>query len=80
MPEIPVFSKADNKNGTNISIMYSTSSVILEKEVEAFSFGSFVADVGGVLGLFIGFSFISLLEFAIECGKKLYFKCGKYKD
>ena len=79
MPEIPVFSKADNKNGTNISIMYSTSSVILEKEVEAFSFGSFVADVGGVLGLFIGFSFISLWDFILVWGTKLYSRCRKSK-
>ena len=80
MPESPVFVRTEYQNETNVFIMYSTSSVILEKEVKAFSFGSFVADVGGVLGLFIGFSFISLLELAIECVKKVYFKCGKYKD
>ena len=59
-------------NQTNITIMFSSSSVTVEKEEKAFTFGSFVADVGGVLGLFIGFSFISLWEFSFVCLCKLY--------
>ena len=74
----PIFTVAQNQ--TNITIMFSSSSVIIEKEEKAFSFGSFVADVGGVLGLFIGFSFINLWEFLIVWQKKLYFKCQRGLD
>ena len=62
---------------TVIYIMLSSSTVILEKEEKAFSFQSLVADVGGVLGLFIGFSFLGLSEFVISWIKKLYAKCRK---
>ena len=81
---INVFQLADNplftlstSNLTVIHIMLSSSTVILEKEEEAFSFQSLVADVGGVLGLFIGFSFLGLSEFAIVWIKKFYEQCRK---
>ena len=64
---------------TNITIMFSSSSVMIEKEEKAFSFGSFVADVGGVLGLFIGFSFINLWESLIVWLNRFYSKCRNYK-
>ena len=60
---------------TLIHIMFSSSTVILEKEEMAFSFQSLVADVGGVLGLFIGFSFLGLSEFAVVWIRKLYLQC-----
>ena len=41
----------------------------MEKEEEAFSFESLVADVGGVLGLFIGFNFLEILQFFIVFGR-----------
>ena len=63
---------------TVIHIMFSSSSVILKKEVKVFSFQSLVADVGGVLGLFIGFSFLGLSEFAIAWIKKFYEHCRKF--
>ena len=77
-PDVDLFQLADSPintvapNQTNITIMFSSSSVTVEKEEKAFTFGSFVADVGGVLGLFIGFSFISLWEFSFVCLCKLY--------
>ena len=51
----------------------------MEREEKAFPFGSLVADVGGVLGLFIGFSFINLWEFSFVWINKLHSKCRKYK-
>ena len=60
-----------------IHIMLSSSDIILEKEEKAFSFQSLVADVGGVLGLFIGFSFLGLAEFALAWTKKFYERCRK---
>ena len=38
--------------------MSVSDNVLVLKEEEAFSFGSFVADCGGVLGLFVGFNFL----------------------
>ena len=69
----PIFVQAPNM--TAVYIMLSSSTVILEQEQKAFSFQSLVADVGGVLGLFIGFSFLGLSEFAIAWIKKFYEKC-----
>ena len=40
--------------------MFVSDNVLVLKEEEAFSFGSLVADVGGVLGLFIGFNFLEV--------------------
>ena len=42
--------------------MSVSSNVLVLKEEEAFSLGSFVADCGGVLGLFVGFNFLMLWE------------------
>ena len=49
--------------------MLASSSIIMEKEEEAFSFESLVADVGGVLGLFIGFNFLEIMQFFIVLGR-----------
>ena len=42
--------------------MSVSSNILVLKEEEAFSLGSFVADCGGVLGLFVGFNFLMLWE------------------
>ena len=42
--------------------MSVSDNVLVLKEEEAFSFGSFVADCGGVLGLFVGFNFLMVWE------------------
>ena len=72
----PLYTQPES-NKTLIFILFSSSTVILEREEKAFSFQSLVADVGGVLGLFIGFSFLGLSEFAIAWIRKFYEKCRK---
>ena len=42
--------------------MSVSSNVLVLKEEEAFSLGSFVADCGGVLGLFVGFNFLMIWD------------------
>ena len=42
---------------TMVPVLVSSNVLVLREE-EAFSFGSFVADCGGVLGLFVGFNFL----------------------
>ena len=76
LADAPIFTLAES-NMTVIHTMLSSSTIILEKEEKAFSFQSLVADVGGVLGLFIGFSFLGLSEFAIVWIKKFYEQCRK---
>ena len=53
-------------NTTSLSIILTSSTVRIETEVEAFPFESFVADCGGVLGLFIGFNFLMIWGVAAD--------------
>ena len=46
---------------------YALASVTEEQDMLAYDFSSFVAEVGGALGLFLGFSFYLLWEFFKEC-------------
>ena len=52
-------------NRTWLKIAFSSNSIHIQKEEEAFSFGSMVADCGGVLGLFIGFNFMMVWEWLV---------------
>ena len=54
--------KLHDQSGTKLQIMFDSHSVIVNKEVEAYSFGTLVADCGGVLGLFIGFNFLMIWD------------------
>ena len=58
------------KNMTVFWPYFTTNIVEVHREVEAFSFGSLVADVGGVLGLFIGFNFLMLWDWIVLCVQK----------
>ena len=46
----------------NLALVLVSDNVLVLKEEEAFSFGSLVADCGGVLGLFVGFNFLMVWE------------------
>ena len=48
------------------------------KEEYAFSFSSLIADVGGVLGLFIGLNFLQICELAIAWITKFHGVCRKW--
>ena len=53
---------------TGITVLlqsFASDSVIVQREVEAFSFQSLVADCGGVLGLFIGFNFLTVWDWIV---------------
>ena len=45
--------------------MFQSSTVEVFVEREAYSLVSFVADMGGVLGLFVGFNFLMVWDFAV---------------
>ena len=50
----------------------SPDTVQVLKEEEAHSFSSLVADVGGVLGLFIGFNFLMLWDWIVWGVQKIH--------
>ena len=50
----------------------SPDTVQVLKEEEAHSFSSLVADVGGVLGLFIGFNFLMLWDWIVLGVEKIH--------
>ena len=49
-----------------LQLAYASNSIQVLKEEEAYSFLSLVADVGGVLGLFIGFNFLMFWDCTIS--------------
>ena len=61
-------------NITEVSFMFESPTILLEQEVEAYSIGTFVADCGGVLGLFIGFNFLMIWDLLFFLYVK--FKCS----
>ena len=59
--------------------MSVSSNVLVLKEEEAFSLGSFVADCGGVLGLFVGFNFLMVWEWMLNGFSVLFNRFNKSK-
>ena len=55
-----------------VPMFASKNSVEVHRDLEAFSFGSLVADCGGVLGLFVGFNFLIVWEWIIWFIEKLF--------
>ena len=56
---------------TSICPVFASKKIQVLKEVEAYPALSLVADVGGVLGLFIGFNFIMVWDWVVWCVEKL---------
>ena len=59
------------ENKTKIMLYFTSKSVKVLREEKAYPFGSLVADVGGVLGLFIGFNFLMVWDWMVLGIKKL---------
>ena len=57
---------------------FSSTTVTIKEEAEVYPFTSFMAEVGGALGLFLGLSFLSFWDMFVDAtnwciGKKLSF-------
>ena len=52
-------------NGPSLKIMFGSKNVLEETEQEMFPFGAFVAECGGCLGLFLGFSFLMFYDMIV---------------
>ena len=48
------------------------STISVEREVDAYPLTSFVADYGGLLGLFVGANFLGYFEFFLALLQRLY--------
>lgn len=55
------FHRAD-LNTTNAWITMASPKITVEREVESYSVTAFVADYGGLLGLFVGFNFLMIWD------------------
>ena len=55
----------ESANSTEVQQVFQSSTVEILKEEQAYSLESFVADMGGVLGLFVGFNFLMIWDFII---------------
>ena len=52
--------QVNKPNVTELQILFDSTSILIEKEELAYSSLTLVSDVGGVLGLFIGFNFLMI--------------------
>ena len=46
--------------------MYASDNILVRKEEIAFPLDSLVADIGGILGLFLGFNFLMIWELMMD--------------
>ena len=65
----------DNTGGLGFMFGFSTNSVTLKEETFLYPFRSFLAEAGGSLGLFLGFSFLTLWDIFIGVLKIFFLKC-----
>ena len=66
--------KENASSAVLVPVLDPTITVLTEQE--AYPFLSFVADVGGILGLFIGFNFLMVWGIVVKCVPYiLKFKC-----
>ena len=54
----------------SLDIIFASRVVVVEKEEKTFPFQAFVAECGGCLGLFLGFSFLLVWDGLMEAVKK----------
>ena len=69
---------ADDKIATLTPILDPTIQVL--REEEAYPILSLVADIGGILGLFIGFNFLMIFDWIVLPFKRLIDFFNKFQD
>ena len=62
---------SEPKNITGIWLAFTSPKVMVSKQMWSYSISSFVADNGGLLGLFVGFNFLMIWDFAILMKQKI---------
>ena len=71
MMEPPTAYNYKKVNTTRIWLRFGTPKVTIKKEVWAYTNLSFVADCGGLLGLFIGFNFLMIWDLIVIIYQKI---------
>ena len=61
----------ENKPSRTVLLYYSTTNVRISSTSKLISLSSFISSIGGNLGLFVGFSFMSVFLFAYKCLTKI---------
>lgn len=65
---------------STVGIFFREQEVILLKRVEVYTYTDFVAICGGLLGLFLGASVLSVVEFLYYSTLRLYWTLRKWKS
>ena len=60
-----------NLSETQLWITFASTKLTVEKEIESYSKIDFVADCGGLLGLFIGFNFVMIWDLIVIIYQKI---------
>ena len=63
--------QVNKPNVTELQILFDSPSILIEKEELAYSSLTLVSDVGGVLGLFIGFNFLMIWDVLYQVYKRI---------
>ena len=75
-PEL-IITKVGNENVTNFMVTFEDAGIKEIKQVQAFGIASLVGNVGGYIGLFLGFSIIQFPSFCVFMNQKLVSWCGR---
>ena len=62
----------NDEENLQVYITFAMPTISVEKEVDAYPWTSFVADYGGLLGLFVGANFLGHFEFCLTLLHRLY--------
>ena len=59
-----------------VTLMYSERNIYeYQEEKEVYTWEDFIAGIGGMIGLFCGFSILSIAELFVYIGLKCVFRC-----
>ena len=58
-------------NHTKLYLTLASKKILVEREEASYSFLSFIADCGGLLGLFIGFNFMMIFDLFVDIYQKI---------
>ena len=67
----------DNTGSPGLMIGYSSNSLTIKEEALVYPFISFFAELGGSLGLFLGFSFLTLWDVVLKVPIVFFHSCRK---
>ena len=65
----------DNANSVGFMFGYSTNAVTVKEEAYIYPLQSFVSEFGGSLGLFVGFSFLTIWDWILLLDKCFTLQC-----